>query len=618
MKLYNNGKKSTVKKIWEGDRMAQLSFDNEMKEILESFIVETNEILEKLGQDLLLLEKDPTNSDLHNVIFRAVHTVKGTSSFLGFEHMTRLAHRFEDVLNKIRKKELVVTSSIMDVMFEAFDLLKENLHQIEVGNYDGIDGTPVIEKLAQIASGKYQETSIETDEERNDNEPEITPSPLQQQGQNQIVEQNVSEVSGVPSQTKETEVQHAKEVQTPSRTSESTIRVDVSRLDVLMNLVGELVLGRNRLAQIAHQLTEELDSSTLSRELAETSSHIDFITTELQMAVMKTRMVPISKVFNKLPRLVRELSKEMKKEIDLEISGEETELDKSLIEELNDPLIHLLRNAVDHGVESPGERLAVGKSPTGKVSVKAYQEGNHIVILIADDGRGMDPQKLKEKAIEKGLITPEAASEMTDSEAYNLIFLPGFSTAKVVTNVSGRGVGMDVVRTHVQKLKGTIHVSSELGKGTAFSIKLPLTLAIIQALLVESHGEIFSIPLDSVIEVVRVRDNEIDLVGGNEVIRLRDTVLPLTRLSSVLGSINGSSRSEWKYIVVIGVGEHRLGVIVDALLGQKEVVIKSISEYLGTVRGIAGSTILGDGRVIMIVDVAELIRLHTATVRATP
>ncbi|MCX7984324.1 MAG: chemotaxis protein CheA [Bacteroidetes bacterium] len=589
--------------------MGHHSFDNEMREILESFIVETHEILEKLGQDLLQLEKDPVNSELHNVIFRAVHTVKGTSSFLGFDHMTHLAHKFEDVLNKIRKGELVVTSPIMDVMFEAYDLLKENLQSIERGNYEGIEGNEVIEKLTAIALGEIPKGRTNDQGGEHDQGIQEHDDIQLQSERKETIELQAQEETVGAAQPKEAE-HLQKESIGGTRTTETTIRVDVARLDVLMNLVGELVLGRNRLAQIAHQLTEELDSSSLSRELAETSSHIDFITTELQMAVMKTRMVPISKVFNKLPRLVRELSKEMKKDIELEISGEETELDKSLIEELNDPLIHLLRNAVDHGIESPEERLAIGKPQTGTVSVKAYQEGNHIVIHIADDGRGMDPQKLKAKAIEKGLISQEIAEEMSDGEAYNLIFLPGFSTAKVVTNVSGRGVGMDVVRTHVERLKGTIHVTSEVGKGTAFSIKLPLTLAIIQALLVESCGEIFSIPLDSVIEVVRVRDSEIDLVGGNEVIRLRDTVLPLTRLSSVLGSINGHSKSEWKYIVVLGVADHRLGVIVDALLGQKEVVIKSISEYLGTVRGIAGSTILGDGRVIMIVDVAELIRLH--------
>ena len=282
----------------------------------------------------------------------------------------------------------------------------------------------------------------------------------------------------------------------------------------------------------------------------------------------------------------------------------------TLIEELNDPLVHLLRNAADHGIETPDERTAAGKNTRGKVVVRAQHEGNHIVISIEDDGKGMDPEKIKKKAIEKGIITPENAVELSTADTYNLIFLPGFSTAQIVTNVSGRGVGMDVVRTNVQKLKGTIDIQSEVGKGSKFIIKLPLTLAIIQALLVEAGKEIFSVPLDSVIEVVRVEKNEIASVGSHEVIRIRDTVLPLTRLSNVLGSSQNGSQVNWIYIVVIGLAEQRLGIIVDSLLGQKEVVIKSISEYLGTIKGIAGSTILGDGRVIMIVDVSELMRLN--------
>ncbi|HVN47601.1 MAG TPA: chemotaxis protein CheA [Bacteroidota bacterium] len=603
------------------------ALDNEMKEILESFLVESNEILEKLGQDLLALEKDSKNGELHNVIFRAVHTIKGTSSFLGFDRMTQLAHKFEDVLNKIRKGELVVTSDKMDVMFEAYDLLKDILRDIESGAGETVPIDAVAEKLKQIAAGTFTGASDaparepEAPAADEANSAGVLPSVPVQVSSNILGEEapivKLEALDDSVAVEKENEPEHPQKEQTQTARGtnsavgalESTIRVDVGRLDVLMNLAGELVLGRNRLAQISHQLNEEYDSIPASRELTETSSHIDFITTELQMAVMKIRMVPIGKVFNKLPRLVRELSKDMKKEIDLEILGEETELDKSLIEELNDPLVHMLRNAADHGVELPEARLAAGKPATGKIVVKAEHEGNHIVISIADDGEGMDPDVLKQKAIEKGLITEAAAAEMTEQEAFNLIFYPGFSTAKVVTNVSGRGVGMDVVRTNVQKLKGTIDIISELGKGSTFRVKLPLTLAIIQALLVESNKEIFSIPLDSVIEVVRISKDDIEQVGGREVIRLRNTVLPLARLSAVLGTSQNKNESAWTYIVIVGLAEQRLGVVVDSLLGQKEVVIKSISEYLGTIRGIAGSTILGDGRVIMIVDVGELMRM---------
>jgi len=583
------------------------SFDNEMVEIVESFIVESNEILDKLGQDLLELEKAPTSAELHNVIFRAVHTLKGTSSFLGFEQMTGLSHKCEDVLNKIRRGELQVSSDKMDVMFEAYDLLKIILQRIEAKNGDRVDLSVIIPRLEAIAQGKTVEmhASVEV------SEPEVVPVEAGDEG---------AEKSKVPAgpapRAPEEHAPHKPDGGGPqasttqqSKAADSSIRVDVSRLDSLMNLVGELVLGRNRLSQIAHQMGERHEDLSVTRELSETNSHIDFITTELQMAVMKTRMLPIAKVFNKLPRLIREVSKEMGKDIELVLVGEETELDKTLVEELNDPMVHLMRNAADHGVESPEERGRLGKPARGTVTVKAAHEGNHIVISVEDDGKGMDPEKLKEKAIEKGMLTEAQAKELSVADAFNLIFAPGFSTVQKVTNVSGRGVGMDVVRTNIQKLKGTIYIESEMNKGSKFVIKLPLTLAIIQALLVQVHEEVFSIPLDSVLEVVRVGRSEITTINGREVIRLRNAVLPLARLGRVLGTNGTGKRVDAMYIVVVGLAEKRLGIIVDSLLGQKEVVIKSIGEYLGSIRGIAGSTILGDGRVIMIIDVGELMKM---------
>lgn len=591
------------------------AFENEMAEILESFIVESSEIMERLGQDLLTLEKEPKNAELHNVIFRAVHTLKGTSSFLGYEQLTSLAHKFEDVLNKIRRGDLTVTSDKMDVMFEAFDLLKILLERIQQHNNEPIDIASAQQKLTVIASGGTVEirTDASATSDSTDS-PEMKALLDDLDVQMDDIDVPKDEIEIVALAAVSGPQQGAKSgAQAPSsqKSVDSTIRVDVSRLDVLMNLVGELVLGRNRLSQIAHQMNEQYDNVPLSRELLETNSHIDFITTELQMAVMKTRMVPIAKVFNKIPRLIRELSKEMKKEIELVMFGEETELDKSLIEELNDPLVHLIRNATDHGVETPAERTAKGKPTRGTVIVRADHEGNHIVIAIQDDGGGMDPERLKLKAIEKGLLTPEAAAEMTPKEAFNLVFLPGFSTAQKVTNVSGRGVGMDVVRTNVMKLKGTIDIESELNVGSKFIIKLPLTLAIIQALLVEAGKEIFSIPLDSVVEVVRIQLSDVATINSREVIRLRNTVLPLARIVDVLGGKPDDQQTEWIYVVVIGLAEQRLGIVVDSMLGQKEVVIKSLGEYLGSVRGIAGSTILGDGRVIMIMDVGEMMRLFS-------
>jgi len=330
------------------------------------------------------------------------------------------------------------------------------------------------------------------------------------------------------------------------------------------------------------------------------------------MAVMKTRMIPVAKVFNRLPRLVRDLMKETGKQVDLQVSGEDTELDKTIIEELTDPLIHIIRNAVDHGIETPEVRQAAGKPALGTVSVAAEHEGNHIVIRIVDDGKGMDTAKLRARAVEKGILTETQAREMTDQDALNLIFIPGFSMAAAVTNISGRGVGMDVVRTNIARLKGIIEIGSAVGKGSTFTIKLPLTLAIIQALLVQAGTETFSVPLGSVLEVVRVRASGITTIHGREVIRLRDSVLPIARLDRVLNVAGAGVRGEWIYVVVVGVAEKKLGIIVDGLTGQKEVVIKSLGAYLHEVAGIAGSTILGDGKVIMILDIAEFMNLFAS------
>jgi two-component system, chemotaxis family, sensor kinase CheA len=588
------------------------AFDNEMAEILESFIVETREIFEKFGQDLVLLEKGAADSELLNSIFRAVHTVKGTSSFLGLEQMTTLAHSFEDVLNKLRKGELQVSSDKMDVMFEAYDLMKELLVQIEARKFEPLDLTVILAQLRAISQG----ASTTGAGAAKPATPQAPPAPATaaapppaQQAAPPATEPAPPAPAAVPQPAGAAPGAHPAEAGAP-KSVDTTIRVDVTRLDSLMDLVGELVLGRNRLTQIAYQMSQDYEGIPHTKDLTETSSQIDFITTELQMAVMKTRMVPIAKVFNKLPRLVRDLMKETGKNLRLEVYGEETELDKSIIEELNDPLVHLMRNAGDHGVETPAERRAAGKPEEGVITVRAEHEGNHIVISVGDDGKGMDPERLKAKAIEKGMITEAQAREMSDNDAFNLIFAPGFSTAAKVTNVSGRGVGMDVVRTNITRLKGIIEIQSELGKGSKFIVKLPLTLAIIQALLVEVAKEVFSIPLESVLEVVRIEQKDINTVGGHEAVRLRNSVLPLARLDKIMGTpCNGGKHDEWIYIVVVGLAQHRLGIIVDSMLGQKEVVIKSLGGYLGTVPGIAGSTILGDGRVIMIVDVGELMKL---------
>ncbi|GAA8947774.1 chemotaxis histidine kinase/response regulator CheAY2 [Helicobacter pylori] len=392
----------------------------------------------------------------------------------------------------------------------------------------------------------------------------------------------------------------------PSIGVEQTVRVDVRRLDHLMNLIGELVLGKNRLIRIYGDVEERYDGEKFLEELNQVVSSISAVTTDLQLAVMKTRMQPVGKVFNKFPRMVRDLSRELGKSIELIIEGEETELDKSIVEEIGDPLIHIIRNSCDHGIEPLEERRRLNKPETGKVQLSAYNEGNHIVIKISDDGKGLDPVMLKEKAIEKGVISEKDAEGMSDREAFNLIFKPGFSTAKVVSNVSGRGVGMDVVKTNIEKLNGIIEIDSEVGVGTTQKLKIPLTLAIIQALLVGVQEEYYAIPLSSVLETVRISQDEIYTVDGKSVLRLRDEVLSLVRLSDIFKVDAILESNSDVYVVIIGLADQKIGVIVDYLIGQEEVVIKSLGYYLKNTRGIAGATVRGDGKITLIVDVGAM------------
>ncbi len=390
---------------------------------------------------------------------------------------------------------------------------------------------------------------------------------------------------------------------------EQTIRVDVKRLDHLMNLIGELVLGKNRLIKINDDVEERYEGEEFLEELNQVVSIVSLVTTDLQIAVMKTRMLPIGKVFNKFPRMIRDLSRDLGKKIELEIGGEETELDKSIVEEIGDPLVHIIRNSCDHGIESTAERLAKGKSETGTIQLKAYNEGNHIVIQITDDGKGLDVETLKNKSLEKGVISEKEADSMSDKEAFALIFRPGLSTAKQVTNVSGRGVGMDVVKTNIEKLNGIIDIESEVDVGTTINLKIPLTLAIIQALLVGVQEEYYAIPLASVLETVRITRDEIYTVESRSVMRLREEVLSLVHIGDIFEVERVFDGGEHAYVVVLGLAESKIGLIVDSLVGQEEIVIKSLGEYLKGIEGIAGATIRGDGGVTLIVDVAALMQM---------
>lgn len=636
---------------------------DDMQEIMEDFLVEAFEMIEQLDQDLVELENNPEDLDLLNRIFRVAHTIKGSSSFLNFDILTRLTHNMEDVLNKARRDELKITPDVMDVVLHSIDLMKALLAAIRDSGTDansGIEIDDTVSRLQAISSGGTGGESAESPAPQAAPAQSVAPStpadsnnPLADEPEldysNMSAEEVEAEIERLLKKRQEADKQAraaqkaggvAPSVQAPkapdsapaaqatpkpapkptpkkaggdekapAASVEQTVRVDVKRLDHLMNLIGELVLGKNRLIKIYGDVEERYDGEKFLEELNQVVASISSVTTDVQLAVMKTRMQPVGKVFNKFPRMVRDLSRELGKNIDLVITGEETELDKSIVEEIGDPLIHIIRNSCDHGIEKPEDRLALGKPETGTVTLKAYNEGNHIVIEIADDGKGLDAQMLKQKGIEKGVISEREADTMSDKEAFGIIFKPGFSTAATISNVSGRGVGMDVVKTNIEKLNGIIDIESEKGVGTTQKLKIPLTLAIIQALLVAVQEEYYAIPLSSVIETVRVSQDEIYTVDGKSVLRLRDEVLSIVRLADIFKVDSVLENTNEVYVVVIGLAEQKMGVIVDYLVGQEEVVIKSLGYYLKGTEGIAGATVRGDGKITMIVDVAAMMEM---------
>jgi len=635
---------------------------DDMKEIMEDFLIEAFELIEQIDHDLVELEANPEDLELLNRIFRVAHTVKGSSSFLNFDVLTELTHHMEDVLNKARKGELKITPDIMDVVLESVDMMKGLLESIRDNGSDaaaGIDIKNICVRLTQISEGEAPSAAAEAPAAPAP-EPVKEPEPATP-AEEAAPEVSDAELSKLSDSEVEAEIERLLKVRkaedqarraskgiapkspeeiapaasaapapaakpAPSRerdadkkvpaassssavAQEQTIRVEVKRLDHLMNLIGELVLGKNRLLKIYDDVEERYEGEKFLEELNQVVSSLSLVTTDIQLAVMKTRMLPIAKVFNKFPRMIRDLSRDLGKQIDLEISGEETELDKSIVEEIGDPLVHIIRNSCDHGIEDPETRKAMGKPEKGLVQLKAYNEGNHIVVEIVDDGKGLDADMLKSKSIEKGIITEREADAMSEKEAFGLIFRPGFSTAAKVTNVSGRGVGMDVVKTNIEKLNGIIDIESEVGKGTVMKLKIPLTLAIIQSLLVGTQEEFYAIPLASVLETVRVPIDDIYTIDGKNVLRLRDEVLSLVRLSDVFGVEKVFDGGDHTYVVIIGVAEAKLGIIVDTLVGQEEIVIKSMGDYLQNIPGIAGATIRGDGRVTLIIDVGAMMEM---------
>jgi len=640
---------------------------DEFQEILQDFLIESFELIEQLDQDLVELESTPEDLELLNGIFRVAHTVKGASSFLNFDVLTHLTHHMEDVLNKARHGDLVITADIMDVILESVDLMKALLETIRDTSADaGIDvsscvkkldkcsgGTgdvespvvpapePVVEKESEVENNSDDEDELDyenmdadeieaeierllksrQDEDKARREAKIAAGEPVLEAPSEDTEEKKDEPKETPApkpvptapvkkvEPKKDDAKAAAPVKKAPAPVEQTIRVDVKRLDHLMNLIGELVLAKNRLIKINDDVEERYEGEEFLEELNQVVSIVSLVTTDLQIAVMKTRMLPIGKVFNKFPRMIRDLTRELNKQIELDISGEDTELDKSIVEVIGDPLVHIIRNSCDHGIEMPADRVALGKEELGTIKLKAYNEGNAIVIQIDDDGKGLDAEMLKNKSLEKGIITEKEADAMSDKEAFGLIFKPGFSTAEQVTNVSGRGVGMDVVKTNIEKLNGIIDIESEIGVGTSLKLKIPLTLAIIQALLVGVQEEHYAIPLASVLETVRISQDEIYTVENRSVMRLRSEVLSLVHIGDIFEVERILDSSEHAYVVVLGLGSSKLGLIVDTLIGQEEIVIKSLGEYLKGIEGVAGATIRGDGGVTLIVDVAALMEM---------
>lgn len=542
---------------------------DEMQEIIDDFLMEADEITSSLDQNFVKLESNSTNPEILNEIFRAVHTIKGAAGFLGLEEISVLSHKMEDVLNKLRKGELSISVGIMDVLLNSLDILKKLIDNVKENKQSKPDISNIIYQLDDI----FRENNYDKSKTVIEN--------------NQTFNENKSDVL-----------------------DEKTIRINVDKLNKLLNLVGELVLTRNSIVQNVTEIINKNGEISEFEQLSEATNSINFITTEIQMTVMKMRMQPVSKVFNKIPRLVRDLARVEKKKIELKILGKETEVDKAIIEHISDPLMHLIRNACGHGIETPNKRKKQNKPEKGIIYLSASQEGSNIVIRIRDDGRGLDIDSIRKKAVALNKISEAEVDSLSNQQLYQLVFIPGFTTAEKVSDLSGRGVGLDVVRTNIEKLNGSIDISSAQGKGTTFTIKLPLTLAIIQGLLIESENEVYVLPMSAVLETVRLQSDDIYYLNKKPVFRLRNEIIPVININGILkGSDKGFVISEKPYIVVVGFGNKQLGIMIDKFIGQEEVVVKPLGKYMKNTEGIAGATIIGTGHVRLIIDLIGLFNL---------
>jgi len=556
-------------------RVSEMSVDDE---VIREFLLESSESLNQLDRDFVALEQDPSDKQRLGAIFRCIHTIKGTSGFLGLASLEALAHTGETLLSRLRDGELALDGTMASALLAMVDVIRRMLLSVETtGREGGEDVGPLVARLAALTERGGAAPGP-------DAPPLVLPTGAEP----------VSDSASVSLSTAEEPGAHAR-----ASITESTIRVDVDLLDRVMNLVGELVLARNQILQFG--------STVEDAAFANAAQRLNLLTTELQEGVMKTRMQPIGNVWNKFPRVVRDLAHACGKQVVLELEGTGTELDRSIIEAIKDPLTHAVRNAVDHGFETPARRLAAGKPPAGRLHLRAYHEGGQVNIEVSDDGGGLDVSRIRTRAIERGLVTAERAGRMNDREVIHLVFQPGFSTAEKITNVSGRGVGMDVVKTNIEKIGGTVDISSQAGRGTTLKIKIPLTLAIIPALIITSRSERFAIPQVNLLELVRLEGEQtrrsIERLHGTTVYRLRGNLLPLVFLDQALQLGGQAAPTDVVNIVVLQADDRQFGLVVDGICDTEEIVVKPLGKELKGLTAFAGATIMGDGRVALILDV---------------
>ncbi|WP_200897673.1 chemotaxis protein CheA [Paenibacillus wulumuqiensis] len=682
-------------------------------DLMKFFLEEAEEQLQTLEQEILQMEQHGESDEVIQRIFRAAHTLKGSSAAMGFEPMKTLTHQMENVLDHIRSGQMQVTNPIINILFVCLDRLIQFKAQIELEGTCSGDISDIVHKLQQLIEAEMsaQQTPAEPAnlaflpeehaalEEAKSNgykgfilelcfsstcemkaarsliirsrlegcthvigmkpafheiedeyegpviiqyliacqkpikeieatwreitqgesidtinvldefgAPAVPPAISPAESADTFIEPPLS-ASPDPTSPKAVPVKPEKEDHRRAASSQS-VRVDVERLENLMNLVGELVIDQTRIVQVGTVIRDLINADDTMDEFDSITNHISRVVSELQESVMKTRMLPIEQLFNRFPRMVRDLSQSIGKQIHLVIEGKETELDRTVIEEIGDPLIHLIRNSVDHGIEDVEIRKANGKPEAGTIRINAVHQENQVILTIEDDGAGINPQRIKQSAIAKQLITESQAEQMSEQEIIHLIFAPGFSTAKQISDISGRGVGMDIVRSHIEKLNGIIDVDTRLNEGTTFTIKLPLTLAILRGLLIKIHQSIYALPISSVSEIIRLPRQDIHSIKGQMAVKIREQVLPLVWIHDYFHVPRPAARHDDNvFVVIVGVAEKRLALVVDELVGNQEIVVKSMGSYVGKVDGISGATILGDGGVALILDVTGIFNL---------